>query len=213
MSQNNLTGLQGRILVVDDEPSLRLGFRVALMTQGYQVDEACCGEEAIQVLKERPHSYEAMVLDLRMPGLDGIEVLEELTRTSIHQPTVILSAYLDSRTALHAATLGVVNFLRKPVSPGDLRDVVAQIISEEREILQRGTGVATMSMVRSLIRRRRFQEASEVLDAIESQPSDSADPASPWRLILGHILKAEETQVDTATRQRELLLEHLVSNS
>jgi CheY-like chemotaxis protein len=65
-----------RILIVDDEPNVRLNFRTTLETEGYEVFEVGSGEEAVQSLAE--HTFALAILDIRMPGMDGLELLAKI---------------------------------------------------------------------------------------------------------------------------------------
>src|SRR5690348_13363423 len=79
------------ILIVDDEPNVRLGFRTALETVGYPVDEAVDGPNALDRLERSPASL--VLLDLRMPGLDGMEVLRRLRDAGNGVPVIIVTAH------------------------------------------------------------------------------------------------------------------------
>src|ERR1700722_3809444 len=120
-----------RILIVDDEPNVRLNFRTTLETEGYEAVEVCSGEEALQLLAG--HSFALAILDLRMPGMDGLELLAKMRETGIRVPAMIVTAYSDVPNAVKAMKLGAIDFLQKPLRPDDLRSIVA-------EILKRHTG-------------------------------------------------------------------------
>ncbi|MBV9391586.1 MAG: response regulator [Verrucomicrobia bacterium] len=114
------------ILVVDDEPNVRLNYRIALETESYEVFAVDSGERAIQVLAEREISL--AILDMRMPGMDGLELLEKVRESGINVPTLIITAYSDVPHAVKAMKLGAIDFLQKPLRPGDLRRLVAEIL-------------------------------------------------------------------------------------
>jgi len=114
-----------RVLVADDEYRIRLALRTCLEAEGYEVDEARDGREAVDgVLDEAP---DVMLIDLAMPVLDGLSALRELaSRGDVTKPRIIvLTAYGSISTAQMAHELGVVAFLEKPVSPEALRAAVA----------------------------------------------------------------------------------------
>jgi len=120
-----------RILIVDDEPNVRLNFRTTLETEGYEVAEVSSGEEAVQLLAG--HRFALAILDLRMPGMDGLELLAKMRETGIRVPAMIVTAYSDVPNAVKAMKLGAIDFLQKPLRPEDLRNIVT-------EILKRHTG-------------------------------------------------------------------------
>lgn len=146
------------VLVVDDEPTLRLGFRLALLTEGYEVDEAGDGEEAVARVDQV--DFDLMVLDLRMPNLDGIGVMRRLATVGTI-PTVIASAQLNSKVILEALRLGVVDFLQKPVKPGDLRGVTRDVLVEEAAYAN--ASATPLQKARCLLRRRRPADALAAL--------------------------------------------------
>ena len=118
------------ILVTDDESSIRLMLRTALESEGYAISEAANGQEALDAIGRR--MPELMVLDLNMPKLDGIAVLEQMQKmAATNKPRVIvLTAYGSIPTAVKATRLGAVDFLEKPLTPGDLRRTVRSVLDD-----------------------------------------------------------------------------------
>jgi DNA-binding response OmpR family regulator len=115
-----------RILIVDDETNVRLNFRTTLETEGYEAFEVSSGEEAIQLLAE--HSFALAILDIRMPGMDGLELLAKMRESGIKVPAMIVTAYSDVPNAVKAMKLGAIDFLQKPLRPEDLRSIVSEIL-------------------------------------------------------------------------------------
>src|SRR3984893_14690622 len=115
-----------RILIVDDETNVRLNFRMTLETQDYEIFEARSGEEALEVLAER--SFALAILDMRMPGMDGLELLAKMRESGIKAPVMIVTAYSEVPHAVKAMKLGAIDFLQQPLRPEDLRNIVAEII-------------------------------------------------------------------------------------
>jgi CheY-like chemotaxis protein len=113
-----------RILIVDDEYRIRLALRTCLEAEGYVVDEARDGREAIDAVALG--APDVMVVDLAMPVLDGLSVLREVACLDGARPRVIvLTAYGSISAAEMAHDLGAVAFLEKPVMPESLRAAVA----------------------------------------------------------------------------------------
>ena len=111
-----------RILVVDDEPGMRLGLKKVLKKEGYTVETADDGEKALARLSEE--SFDAIVTDLRMPKRDGMSVLEH-ARTLEPQPLVfMITAYGDVPTAVKAMQAGATDFIMKPFKIDDVRERV-----------------------------------------------------------------------------------------
>lgn len=80
-----------RILVVDDEENIRLLYREELAEEGYEVDTAASGEEALRLLAERP--YDLVTVDIKMPGMDGLELLSRIRERWVELPVVLATAY------------------------------------------------------------------------------------------------------------------------
>ena len=115
-----------RILIVDDEPNVRLNFRTTLETEGYEVFEVSSGEEAIQSLAE--HTFALAILDIRMPGMDGLKLLAKMRENEIRVPAMIVTAHSDVPNAVKAMKLGAIDFLQKPLRPEELRSIVTEIL-------------------------------------------------------------------------------------
>ena len=100
------------ILIVDDEEIVRFALSVKLKEHGFSVIEACNGREAVDIcLKE---DIDAVLLDLKMPEMDGIETLQELKGHNNDVPVIIVTAYGDIPTAVQAIKLGAYDFVEKP---------------------------------------------------------------------------------------------------
>lgn len=110
---------------MDDEPTLRLGFSYAL--SDHDTDTAANGAEALAKLESA--NYDVAILDLRMPDIDGLRVIETLRRHGNFLPVVLCSAVITPAAALRAITGQVVDFLLKPVRPAELRGVVRHIMA------------------------------------------------------------------------------------
>jgi DNA-binding response OmpR family regulator len=118
------------ILITDDESGIRLMLKTALESDGYSVTEATNGREALEAIKAR--TPDLMVLDLNMPVLDGMAVLEQMKAlATVAKPRVIiLTAYGSIPAAVRATRLGALDFLEKPITPVELRQVVRSILDE-----------------------------------------------------------------------------------
>lgn len=119
-----------KVLVVDDEPTLRLGFAYALSTRNTQVETASNGRSALERINAE--RFDIMILDLRMPEIDGTSVIEELRATGNSMPIILCSAALSPTVALRSIRDGVVDFLLKPVRPVDLRQAIEFVLHPEK---------------------------------------------------------------------------------
>src|SRR3954454_12543813 len=114
------------ILIVDDETHVRLSFRTALETDGYAVEEAKDGQEALGHLER--NAPPLVLLDLKMPGLGGMEMLRRLRDAGNAVPVVIITAHGTIPDSVQAMKLGAIDFLSKPITPKELRRVVREVI-------------------------------------------------------------------------------------
>jgi two-component system KDP operon response regulator KdpE len=120
-----------RILVVDDEPPIRRLLRTTLDAEGYRVDEAEDGERALDLL--RRERFDVAILDLGLPGIDGLTVIERLRRDGISVPIVVLSSRADEKGKVAALDLGADDYLTKPFGSDEL---LARIRAALRHRLQ-----------------------------------------------------------------------------
>jgi DNA-binding response OmpR family regulator len=118
--------MSANILIVDDETNVRLNYRVTLETEGYKVFEAVSGARALEELLGR--SFDLAILDMRMPGMDGLELLAKMREIGITVPTMIVTAFSDVPHAVQAMKLGAIDFLQKPLRPEELRRIVAEML-------------------------------------------------------------------------------------
>ena len=112
-----MTREQRRILVVDDEQTVRNVLQRTLERAGYDVITAANGQEALDKISSFDVSL--VLLDIMMPGLDGFEVLERIPR-DLNIPVIMLSGIHDEITKIHSLTLGADNYIAKPFSTGEL---------------------------------------------------------------------------------------------
>jgi DNA-binding response OmpR family regulator len=112
-----------RVLIVDDERNIRLTVARALEPLDIEIDEAVNGEEALEKLGSRKHDL--MLLDLRLPGIDGLEVLRRLRQARRQTRVLIITAYGTVDGAVEAMKLGAVDFVQKPFAPEEIRGLVA----------------------------------------------------------------------------------------
>jgi two-component system chemotaxis response regulator CheY len=128
----------GRILVVDDEPSIRTVVRIMLEKAGYDVLEAENGETAIEAINtgENRLMLDAVICDIRMPKINGLEALAYFRHAYPHVPLIVLTGYPDTEMAISCLRDGVVDYLVKPVDGRRLKEAVERAM-EQREMAWR----------------------------------------------------------------------------
>src|SRR5258705_3129722 len=105
--------MKHKILVIDDEEAIRKSLRMVLEYEGYEFVEAPSGPEGIEAT--RRESPDAVLLDIKMPGMDGLEVLQALRAKDQRTPVLIVSGHGDIPTAVDAIHMGAYDFLEKPL--------------------------------------------------------------------------------------------------
>ncbi|MEE4352403.1 MAG: sigma-54 dependent transcriptional regulator [Desulfatiglans sp.] len=123
-----------RILVVDDETAMRESLKDWLMEDGYEVGLAAGGEEAIALAREK--SWEVVLLDLKMPGMDGLEVLKALKEIDPEAEILIMTAYATVDTAVQAMKEGAFDYLVKPFDPDEVELLIKKIVTHKELILE-----------------------------------------------------------------------------
>lgn len=127
--------MSDRILIVDDEEHIRRMMRLTLEAAGYEVGEASDGEEGLRLYADGS-TWNAVVLDQRMPGIDGLETLRRLKKQNGNARVVMATAYASIELAVEAMKLGATDFVRKPMTPKVLRNAVTAALAKttgERE--------------------------------------------------------------------------------
>jgi two-component system nitrogen regulation response regulator NtrX len=119
-----------RVLVVDDETAIREAIRMTLEYEGYRIDEAHSGADALDKAGRVP--YDAILLDIKMPVRDGIEVLENLKEQKIAAPVIMVSGHGDIQTAVECTKRGAFDFLEKPLNRDKLLLSVRNAVRQQK---------------------------------------------------------------------------------
>jgi DNA-binding response OmpR family regulator len=128
-----------RVLIIEDEDRLRHMMRLALETD-YDVAEAASGEAGLELFGNG-QGWDVVLLDQRLPGIDGLETLRRLRQRDSGVTVVMITAFASIELAVDAMKLGATDFLRKPVAPESLRGALAAAIHLKAE--RQGGGPAT----------------------------------------------------------------------
>ncbi|MBX3236307.1 MAG: response regulator [Nitrospiraceae bacterium] len=123
---------EGRILLADDEDAIRKSVRLALLQAGYEVVEASDGRQAASALREgdNPLMVDAIVCDIRMPHIDGVDAIVFFRSEFPSIPIVVLTGYPDFELAISLMKLGVRDYLVKPVLKRDLLRVLKNAVED-----------------------------------------------------------------------------------
>ncbi|MBW2057125.1 MAG: sigma-54-dependent Fis family transcriptional regulator [Deltaproteobacteria bacterium] len=136
---------KNQILVVDDEGSMRLALSEALRRGGYAVDTAADGFDALQ--KFRTDRFHMVITDVKMPKMNGLDVLREIKRISPRTPVIMVTAYGTIQNAVDAMKEGASDYILKPFSYEDLESAVKRVMTTQGRGAEQGRG--TLGSVRS----------------------------------------------------------------
>ena len=122
-----------QILVIDDDAIVGRSFDRVLSGKGYDVNIALSGEEALETMNET--DFDVVFTDIRMPGMDGLEVAERIKARCPWTPVVVITGYGTEENEARASVLGVSGFVRKPLTPEIIESVTLKAITENDVIL------------------------------------------------------------------------------
>lgn len=163
-----------RILIVDDEKNIRLTLDQALVTAGYEVATAIDGEHALEKIESE--APDMVLLDMKMPGMDGIEVLRRLRQSHDTLPVVMITAHGTVETAVEAMKLGAVDYLRKPFTPEEIRSIVAKVLARKGLAVDTPAEAADdlLEQAKLLLTQRKLSEGEQMLHrAVAKDPSNA----------------------------------------
>ena len=161
-------GQMASVMVVDDEAVARVSLAEILRLEGYQVATAASGEEALSLLN-KSGPFDLMVLDLKMPGMDGLEVTESVRLHSPGTVVILLTAFATLETAIQAIRNGAHDYLIKPCPIPDVLESVRKGLAKRQQEQQRQHLVSKLQ--RTLSELVTVEGAETAEDAVASQPS------------------------------------------
>jgi DNA-binding NtrC family response regulator len=189
-----------KILIVDDEKNIRLTISQSLTDMDVETDTAVNGEEALSKLKDT--DFALVLLDLRMPGMDGMEVLEKLRKDRPDIRVVIITAHGTIDSAVDAMKLGAVDFIQKPFTPKEIRHLVSKII--KRETLEREKGQdyeSCFELAKKCVADRHFEAAAEHIKKAMSIDSSRPEAFN----FLGALYEIQGDRVEAQKNYRAAL--------
>jgi signal transduction histidine kinase len=176
---------RGRILVIDDEPGIRIGCQRALSIQDYQVDTAASGEEGLQKLQQ--DGYDLVLLDMMMPGISGAETLRRICEMDPTLVCVVITGYATVEMAVQAIKQGAYDFITKPFDADTLTLTVEQGMEKRRLSLQAERLAALEAEAEELARQKAELER---LDKMKST----------FTLMVAHELRAPVAAIQSYLR-------------
>jgi len=125
-----MTQSQVHVLIVDDERNIRKNLGMVLEVEGYNVETAGNGEDAVLRVKEA--HYDIAFVDIQMPKMDGLELLRHLRSLRPKLPVVMLTAYGTVSRAVEAMKLGAVDFIEKPFDPKSIKLLCQEVLERQK---------------------------------------------------------------------------------
>jgi len=172
------------ILVVDDEKNIRLTLSQSLEPLGIPLGTAADGEEALQKLREG--QFGLVFLDLKMPGMDGMDVLRRIRADWPAVRVVVITAYGTIESAVEAMKLGAIDFVQKPFSPSEIRELATLVL--EREALDEVAALDYQAWIEVSKRHMRDEKLAAARESISR--AIAADPGQPEAYsLLGKLLE------------------------
>jgi len=155
--------MSDRILIVDDDESLRESLQLVFAAEGFEIQVAASGEEALQ--KIEVYQAEIVFCDLRMPGLDGMDLLPQLARRLQNSTIIMMSAYGTSELAIEAMNRGAYDYLAKPFQPSEALFTMRK--AQERERLRRSNELLRRDVERAVGDRPIVASSSVMIELLE----------------------------------------------
>ncbi len=189
---------KARILVVDDEAPMREALNDWLKEDGYEVGLAGSGKDAITMAKER--TWDVILLDLKMPGMDGLETLRQLKGTEVDTDAEILmmTAYATVDTAVQAMKEGAFDYLVKPFAPDEIEMQIKKIVAHRELVLE------------NILLRQKLEERSEYHEII-----GKSDPMQEIYDLISQVAPTDSTVLITGESGtgKELIAQAIHGNS
>ena len=188
------------ILIVDDEKNIRLTLSQALETLGVEIDTAADGDEALTKLKGR--DFGLILLDIRMPGMDGMEVLRRVREMRPDIRIIMITAYGTVESAVEAMKLGAVDFLQKPFDPEEIRELILRVLDRDRLDARKVVDYAShIELAKKCIGERHFDAAVESV-----RKAIFIDPGRPEAFnLLGALMEMRGDRLEAQKNYRAAL--------
>ena len=188
------------VLIVDDEKNILLTMSQSLEALQLETDTATNGEEALAKLEEK--DFVLILLDIRMPGMDGMEVLRKVREIRPDIGVIMITAYGTIELAVEAIKLGAVDFIQKPFSPEEIRELVLRVLDREKLDEQNAADYGSaIELAKRSVGHRNFDAAIEHL-----RKAIFLDPARPEAFnLLGALLEIQGDRIEAQKNYRTAL--------
>jgi DNA-binding response OmpR family regulator len=163
-----------KVLIIDDEKNIRMTLNRCLINN-YDVELSVNGEDGLE--KAKANDFDLIFLDIKMPGMNGIEVLHHLRQADVKSNVVIMTAYGTVENAVEAMKLGAVDFIAKPFSPEEIRSIARDVLSrEEIDEESLADSKKLIEFSKKCIVEGDFKKAKKYLKEALAQDTESPEP-------------------------------------
>ncbi|THB73872.1 MAG: sigma-54-dependent Fis family transcriptional regulator, partial [Desulfobulbaceae bacterium] len=121
-----------KILIVDDEQSMRDFLKILLIKDDYEVATARDGEQALDMLSGEP--FDLVITDIRMPGMSGLDLLQRIKEMAVELPVIMITAFASPNDAVHAIKKGAFDYISKPFNVEEIKSVIFSALKNEQSI-------------------------------------------------------------------------------
>jgi len=130
------------VFVIDDDESIREALKSLIRSVGLSVETFASAQDFLE--SSRPDVPSCLILDVRMPGLSGLDLQRDLAETSIHIPIIFITGHGDIPMSVRAMKAGAIEFLTKPFRDQDLLDAIQQALERDRQVRSQQAGTAEL---------------------------------------------------------------------
>lgn len=162
-----------RILVIDDTKNIRMLLTKCLEHEGYQVETAKDGQEALEMFSKS--KYDLAFLDIKMSKISGTEVLKSIREMGIETPVIIITAYATVKNAVQCTKLGAATYLQKPFTAEKIRAVLSELMNQNEYNAISSKTEIMLEQSRELIGSGAFADAVEMLKTIIVKEIDNPE--------------------------------------
>src|SRR5688572_6674547 len=176
----------GRILIIDDEATLRQTLARILQRDGFEATTVPSGGEGLAILSEQ--AFDLVYLDIRMPDMNGLDVLKTIHARFPELPVILFTAQPDLHSAVEALRRGAIDYLMKPLKPQVIIDRTRAVLSDQKKKIRR----------REIL--RQMEDLQAELDALDKTETPATDP-SPTQAASDRFLKRGILTLDLHARR------------
>ncbi len=211
-----------KVLIAEDEAAIREIIAITLQRAGYEVTEACDGEQALLTYTERPNQFDVVLLDIMMPNMDGLEVCKRLRKISSTVGIIMLTAKTQEMDKVSGLLMGADDYITKPFSPSELMARVDSVyrrvaMNSNQNAQQVPTDKISIAPFELNLRNRALYKNSEQIELTQvefqimeyffSNPGKALSRTDILKHVWGESYYGDEKVVDVNMRRLRMKIE------